>query len=152
LEDWKHTQPFLAQVDAFAERVLSGKTNAVEDHRMFRQFVFLDTFRDQFKQFLSSFELPSAVCEENERWHTFLEHYAGVVEDGSLACRAPTQRLKLVSEVIITKGAPAPPDAHIPFALSWEVILLDGKRMTVEVNAWVHAGGNATIVHGITLR
>jgi len=60
----KTTLPFLEQVDKFAARVLAGKADIVEDHRMFREFVFLETFRRQFGDFLKSYSLPTAVCDE----------------------------------------------------------------------------------------
>jgi hypothetical protein len=82
------TLPFLERVDSFVAGVLANNTNIVEEHRMFREFIFLDTFREQFKHFLASYGLPTAVCDENPQWHAFLKLYAGIVEDGTLSCNA----------------------------------------------------------------
>jgi len=144
--------PFLQWVDDFAAGVLAGETNVVEEHRIFREFVFLDTFRQQFRQFLKAYGLPTAVCDEDPRWHEFLKLYAGIIEDGSLSCQAKTQRLNLVSEVVFTKGRPATSAPIFPFDLSWNIVLLDGRTITVDVNAAALPGGNEMIFHGIHLQ
>ncbi len=82
LENPGTTLPFLKRAEKYAEGVLAGNQDLVEDHRMLREFVFLDTFRQQFKQFLQAYDLPTGICDEDARWHGFLKHYAGVIEDG----------------------------------------------------------------------
>jgi hypothetical protein len=131
------TLPFLERVETFAASVLEGNSDMLREHRMLREFVFLDTFRQQFGQFLQAFNLPTAVCDEDSRWNEFLTHYAGVIEDGSLSCKAKANSLKLVSEVVFTKGRirAASENTYIPFGLAWTIILLDGRKLTVEVNA-----------------
>jgi hypothetical protein len=89
------TLPFLKRVDGFVASVLAGNQDILGEHRMFREFVFLDTFRQQFAQFLKAFDLPTTVCDEDPRWHELLKNYAGVIEDGSLSCKAETNDLKL---------------------------------------------------------
>lgn len=150
LTRWTHTQRLLTQVDAFTERVLSRKTNVVEDHRLFREFALFETFRDQFKLFLRSYDLPTAVCDDGARWHEFLEHYAAIIEDGSLSCSAASGDLKFVKEVVITKGRPAP-DGDIPFFLAWLIRLSNGKELAVEVNPFSTPAGKG-IAFGITIR
>ena len=145
------TLPFLERVDKFAADVLADKPNAAEQHQMLREFVFLDTFRQQLRQFLKSYDLPTAVCDEDPRWHEFLKQYAGIIEDGSLSCQDKTGRLKLVREVIFTKRRPIISNTYIPFDLSWDIALLDGRTMTVEVNAAALPDGNEMIFGGIHL-
>lgn len=145
------TAPFLEQVDKFAADVLADEPNVAEQHQMLREFVFLDTFRQQLRQFLKSYDLPTAVCDEDLRWHEFLKLYAGIIEDGSLSCQVETGRLKLVSKVIFTKGRTITSGSYIPFDLSWKIVLLDGKTMTVEVNAAALPDGNEMIFHAIRL-
>ncbi|MDA2913773.1 hypothetical protein MYX77_07425 [Acidobacteriia bacterium AH_259_A11_L15] len=145
------TLPFLERVDEFAAGILAGKQNEVKENQMLREFVFLDTFKQQFRQFLESYDLPTAICDEDRRWHEFLKLYAGIIEDGSLSCQDKTGSLKLVSEVIFTKGRPITSGTYIPFDLSWNIVLLDGKTMTVDVNAAALPGGNEMIFHGIHL-
>jgi hypothetical protein len=137
LENPGTTLPFLERVDTFAASVLAGNSDIAAEHRMFREFVFLDTFRQQFRQLLQTYNLPTAVCDEDSRWHEFLTHYAGVIEDGSLSCKAKATSLKLVSEVVFTKGrtATSREKFYIPFGLVWTIVLLNGRNLTVEVKA-----------------
>lgn len=147
----KVTLPFLQRVDAYAESVLAGTTDFLGEHRMLREFVFLDTFRQQLKDLLKTYGLPTEVCDKNDYWQEFLKHYAGVIEDGSLSCNANGQPLKLVKEVIFTKGKSVPNQGfYIPFGLAWTIVLLNGKKLTVEVNASA-PNGNEMIGSKITL-
>jgi hypothetical protein len=139
LESPRTTLPFLEQVDGFAASVLAGTKDPLAEHRMLREFVFLNTFRQQFKQFLQIYGLPTEVCDDDSRWHEFLTHYAGVIEDGSLSCKAKVNSLKLVSEVVFTKGRASASweESLLPFYLTWTIVLLDGRKLTVEANASV---------------
>lgn len=128
------TLPFLRRVERYVESVLAGCIDVGEEHRMLREFVFLDTFRETFSHFLEAYGLPTRICEDDERWHEFLKYYAGVIEDGSLSCRASDQSLKCVKEVIFTKGRIVS-GHYLPFGLSWTIVLRDGKKLTVETRA-----------------
>jgi hypothetical protein len=136
LDHRKTTLPFLQRVDAFAASFLESNGNPAEEHQMLLEFIFLHSFRQQFRQFLESLGLPTTICEEDPRWHQFLKHYAGVIEDGSISCKAKPGDLKIVSEVIFRKGRPTESENnHLPFGLSWSIVLLDGRTLTVEVEA-----------------
>src|SRR5229473_3395305 len=78
LDNPKTTLPFLERADKYAAGVLAGNKDIVEEHQMLREFVFLDTFRQQFKKFLQAYNLPTGICDEGSLWHEFLKHYAGV--------------------------------------------------------------------------
>src|ERR1700691_1124091 len=148
LDNPKTTLPFLERVDEFVASVLGGN-DMVKEHQMFREFVFLDTFRGQFKQFLKAYDLPTAVCDEAPRWHQFLRHYAGVIEDGSLSCSADSKRLKLISAVVFTRGRPTA-DTYVPFRFSWHIALHDGKTLTVDAGA-AAPDGKEMIFHSVRL-
>ena len=92
-----------------------------------------ETFRQQFRAFLHSFDLPTAICDDDAQWHEFLKHYSGVIEDGSLECQG--QGLKFVHKIIFRRGRARPSESYIPFDLVWEIALLNGKSLRVEVNA-----------------
>jgi hypothetical protein len=139
------TLPFLKQVDDFAASVL-GKSDFVQESKMFREFVFLETFRDQLKHFFKAYSLPTGMCDEDQRWYDFLKYYAGVIEDGSLSCRAKSESLKLIREVTFTKGRPTA-DTFIPFSFSWIIALRDGRKLTVDVGASA-PNGKEMIFHG----
>jgi hypothetical protein len=111
----------------------------------------LDTFRQQFRDFLRTYGLPSCLCDEDRRWHEFLTHYASVIQDGSLSCQAKTQRLKHVSEVVFSKGRERP-HVFVPFDLVWKILLLDGRSIVVDVYAAPLLNGKPMEVHGIELR
>jgi hypothetical protein len=131
------TLRFLERADKYVDSFLAGNKDMVEEHRMLREFVFLDTFRAQFKTFLQAYALPTRICDEDSRWHEFLKHYAGVIEDGSLSCKANAHSLKLINEVIFTKGrtVAASENFYLPFRLKWTMVLNDGRKLSVEVQA-----------------
>ncbi|HUL15693.1 MAG TPA: hypothetical protein VLV88_06830 [Terriglobales bacterium] len=152
LENPATTTQFLEDVEAFADSILRGSLNIAAENKMFREFVFFDTFRNQFSQFLSSYGLPNDLCDNKARWHEFLTHYAGVIEDGSISCKAKTNRLKLVSEVEFNIGRDTRDleHPHLPFGLMWDITLTDGKKLEVEVKASAPKG-NEMILYGIRL-
>jgi len=143
------TLTFLKRVDEFVASVFAGSTDIVLEHRIFREFVFLDTFRAQFQKFLVAYGLPTTVCDEDGRWHEFITHYAGIIEDGSLSCDGKNLALKWVREVVFMRGR-ARPDAHVPFDLCWQIELLDGGSILVDVYA--PDSPLQMIVHGLTLK
>ena len=128
------TRPFLERVDRYVESILAGSVNVNEEHRMLREFVYWDTFRDQFAQFLTAYDLPREICEQVPRWSKFLKSYAGIIEDGSLCCRAENN-FAFIRDVVFTKGRSRTDDNFIPFDLSWRIGLLDGRTMIVDVSA-----------------
>jgi hypothetical protein len=152
LENPGTTLPFLKRAEKYAKRMLAGNQDLVEDHRMLREFVLLDTFRQQFKQFLQAYGLPTGICDEDPRWHEFLKHYAGVIEDGSLSCKAKAHPLKLIDEVVFTKGRALETSQsfYLPFVLAWTIVLLEGKKLTLEVKASA-PNGKEMISNVITL-
>jgi len=151
------TFTFLEQVDRYAQSVLAGNRDIVAEHQMFREFIWLETFRGQLRDFLRSYTLPTALCDEDGRWHEFLKHYGAVVEDGSLACTAgkKARRLQLVKQVNVTKGGPQPAwrkNTVAPFELDWEIDLQDGRSLAVTVYAAPMPNGDEMLVHGIKIR
>jgi hypothetical protein len=145
------TAPLLERIDDFVDRIVLQTEDVIKDHYLFRELLWLDTFRQQFREFLRVYDLPTGVCDEDGRWHEFLTHYAGVIQDGSLSCQAKTQRLKHVNEVVFSKGRERP-QALVPFDLVWEIVLLDGRSIVVDVYATPLPNGKPMNVHGIELR
>lgn len=131
--------PFLERVDRYAASVLAGNNNVPEETKMLREFVYLESFRNEFKEFLRGFDLPSAICDDDQRWHEFLKNYAGVIEDGTLSCRDEKPSLKTIRSVVFRRGASLSDwDTYrLPFALAWTIYLLNGRRLTIEVNSTV---------------
>jgi hypothetical protein len=133
------------------ESVLAGCVNIVEEERMFHEFAFWGTFRQQFLEFLRSYSLPTGLCEDDERWREFLRLYARVIEDGSLCCQSKAQRLKHVDRVVIRERKRRPVNNTAPFDLAWHILLLDGSAMTVDVDTADLPGGESMLIHGIKL-
>jgi hypothetical protein len=146
-----HTLPFLSRVDSFLEHELNrADMNVAEQHRMFREFVFLDTFRSELREFLVRYNLPTQICDEDPRWHDFLRVYAEIIENGSLYCGA--EGLKLVKGVTFSKGRETPTDNYFPFHLKWTILLQeDGKEVELEVNAASMPHGGDMIIHSMKL-
>jgi hypothetical protein len=137
------TLPFLEKVDTYVDGLLTGHSDMRREQAMLREFVFLESFRQQFKQFLQAFHLPTAICDEDGRWNEFLIHYGGVIEDGSLSCKAKkANSLKRVSEVVFTKGriAVGSENFHQPFHVTWTIILSNGEKLTAELAVSKHDG------------
>ena len=143
------TLPFLRQVDSFVASALADN-NFGEQHRMFHEFGFLDSFRQLLKRFLESCGLPTHVCDDDPSWGAFLALYASVIEDGSLSCNAQPGDLRVISGVTFTRGRPAP-GCRVPFDMVWDIHLLDGRRLTVNVRALDRPAGDEMLFHGLRL-
>lgn len=146
------TLPLLQRIDSFVERITTGPERFRDDLTMFREFLFLETFRQQLKEVLKSYRLPTALCDVDARWHEFLEHYAGVIEDGSLSCRAKPQQLKHVKQVVFSKGRKRPDNPHVPFDMQWEIFLNDDRELVVDVYATLLPNGEPFYGSNLTLR
>jgi hypothetical protein len=118
---------------------------------MVREFVFLDTFREQLRWFLDSYGLPTRICDEESRWSEFVKQYAGIIEDGSLSCQSKKQRLSLIKKVVFTKGRSSATFGFLPFYITWRIHLLDGRTITVDVNAASMPDGDPLIANRIHL-
>src|ERR1700737_857462 len=67
LDNPKTTLLFLERLDKYTAGVLAGNKDMIEEYQMMREFVFLDTFRQEFRQFLRAYNLPTGICDENSR-------------------------------------------------------------------------------------
>ena len=133
------TRPFLERVDNYVESIFAGSRDILEEHNMLREFVLFDTFRKQLAEFLTAYDLPQEIREQEPRWHEFLKNYSGIIEDGSLSCRAGNN-FKFITDVVFTKGQSREVDSTVfPFDMSWRIGLLDGRTMTVDVSASQHS-------------
>lgn len=78
----KTTLSFLQRVDKFVTHTVagfkgSGPWSVMDEHRLFREFVYLDTFRSQLKEVLVSYELPTDLCDQDTFWFRFLVSLCG---------------------------------------------------------------------------
>lgn len=146
------TFSFLKRVDDCVASVLEGGKNINLELVMLEEFVLMRTFKEQLKTFLRAYNLPTAICDDNNHWNRFLQSYAGIIEDGSLSCVNKGNGLKHVKEVTFSKGRPANKDSYLPFYLAWSIALSNGKTMNIEVQAGRWDDGSEGISNSIYLR
>jgi hypothetical protein len=89
----KTTLEFLQRVDNFVLNTVAGFTgdgpwSCVDEGHLLRDFAYLDTFRNQLREVLGSYDLCTDLCDNDESWYAFLSAYAGVIEDGTLSSNA----------------------------------------------------------------
>jgi len=143
------TMPFLERMDAWVFNSLhpEGHGTPADENELLRELVYLDAFRNQFRVFLLSYDLPTGVCDDDKRWFSFLAAYAGVIEDGSLTCAA--NGLRMINKVVFSKGRPLNSDGRLPFEINWTIFLKSGGMLKVELHPnWKLVG---SIIHERTL-
>jgi hypothetical protein len=89
-----------------------------------------DRLRSQLQNFLRDRGIRTDVTDNEDRWHEFVTHYAGVIEDGVLAIRAQDHGLKHVRQVTFVKGRDSLGEFNVlPFEMVWRIELLEGQRL-----------------------
>ena len=154
--DLTHTRttlPFLKQVDsALASLIGPGKSDLSAEEKVFDEFVSLKALRGHLRAFLQRHRLPARLCDDDGWWHQFLTHHAGVIDDGSLSCSADTNgELAYLKKVTFTKGDTLHAGAHVPFAMTWRVDLLDGRSVTMSGTLVKPTGGRWLRTFGVSL-
>jgi len=101
------TLHFLERIDSFVFNRVSGfpgdgNCSFLDEHHLLREFLYLDTFRDQLRAFLHSYDLPTPLCDDDKAWFSFVSAYAGVIEDGALSS-GKADNLKAIEEVTFMK-------------------------------------------------
>jgi len=141
LDGPKTTLEFLKQVDLWVTNTVHGLLprgpwKPLQEHYLFRDFVYLDAFRRELRRFLVSYMLPTNLCDEDPRWFAFLSAYAGVIEDGSLAISADKNNdIGAVKQITFTKGRTLSAEHHVGFVIQWNIELKDGRTLKTEVDA-----------------
>ena len=103
---------------------------------MVRDFVVLDTFRAQLRDFLQAVGIRTDLVDDDAPWNEFVVQYAGVIEDGCLAIRSENHGPEHVKQVTFIKGREALGEfSQLPFYMMWTIALLDGRSLEVEINA-----------------
>ena len=123
----------------------SGPWQLLDEHRLFKEFIYLTTFRSQLRNVLGGYGLPVDICDSDEQWHDFLEAYSGVIEDGSLSAKTDKYNvLGAVKQVTYTKGEPLTAARHVPFVIQWEIELKDGRTVRASLETVPDVSGNTT--------
>ena len=137
----------LQEVDGFVAEYLELGCIPFPEPTIFKELLFIGSFRQELRAFLASLELPTDLCDEDAWWFTFVEAYAGVIEDGSLVCQG--EGFRYITKLVFTKGRTLS-DADLPFTIDWEVALVDSRTLYAELHTNT-TSGNA-LAWGLTLR
>jgi hypothetical protein len=168
------TGEFLRRVDQFVQKTIhpyaehsDAAFSSLDEHRLFREFVYLDNFRSELRELLHRYNLPDTLCEANAEWFKFITAYAGVIEDGELSVESRGHQIEqgwkrqnigprsdqhsvTVKKVVFRKGdAPTFPGSHVPFSVRWDIHLRDGGICEAQLSANEDATG---IAHRLSIR
>jgi hypothetical protein len=141
LSNTNTTKHFLEQIDTYishtvADLTPTGSLTIQDEDRLFREFVYLDGFRDQLREFLTSYDLPTAVCTGDKQWFAFIAAYAKIIEDGELSCNAKKGNgVTVIEKVTFKVGNPLGAENHLPFKIIWDIQLKDRRMLRVELDA-----------------
>jgi hypothetical protein len=150
------TMDFLGRVDRWITNTVaylepSGPWEFIEEHYLFKDFIFLDTFRRQLGEFLAAHDLPTSLSEDESQWNAFIAAYGCVIEDGTLSTTArKNDELKAVKQVVFRKGKDLSADHHVPFVIEWHIHLKDGRTLRTEVKTVPNTIGKMT-AHSLTV-
>jgi hypothetical protein len=156
LESPKTTMDFLKRVDRWVTNTIayltpSGPWTFLEEYNLFRDFIFLSTFRRQLGDLLKSYGLQTDVCDVDKKWYAFIEAYGGIIEDGTLSTKADKQNeLGAVKQVTFAKGETLTSAHHVSFVIQWNIELKDGRTLKANVETVPAGAGNMTL-HGLEI-
>jgi hypothetical protein len=149
LESPKTTEVLLEKVDRWITNTVAyltprGSWSFKEEYNLFKDFVYLSTFRHQLGKFLAAHKLPTDLCNVDEQWHRFIREYAGVIEDGTLSFVSKNKSLCAVDVITFTKGNQLTSEHHVPFVILWKIQLKDGRTLKTSVETTPSGFGNMT--------
>lgn len=133
-------QNFLKRLDKYVEEYLVNPE--IFDEQIFSELMFIGSFRKELRDFLISNKLCSKICDDDTEWDTFIHSYAGVIEDGALEYKAVG--LNQIFAIVFNKGDLMAP-ADLPFALEWEILLKDSRKIILSTQRDSRNGINMQI-------
>lgn len=116
-----------------------GSWTPAEEHRLFRDLLFLESFRHELRSCLRGFGLATELCDDDARWMSFIRVYALVIEDGSLTLVSKT-KTNAISSVMFSKGRQLA-GMPLPFVVRWDIALSDGRWGTLDLGSLPTRGG-----------
>jgi hypothetical protein len=130
------TEPFVKRIDDVISKFMAGPLTVEQvtlQHALVAELGFFERFRLDLRDCFRQHNLPTDLCDDDNRWFAFLEAYMGVIEDGSLLCN-----LNNIQGVSFTKATATMTPNDLPFALKWVVWLQQPSKegkYTVEIRA-----------------
>lgn len=91
--------PFLKPLDEYLISNHYRKHHFIPgpEFEQLEQLLLLQSFRSQLKKTLKGYGLPHTICTNPKLWHSFMQAYANVVNDGNLIYSG--QELQLVERI-----------------------------------------------------
>jgi hypothetical protein len=161
LDSLETVMEFLKRLDTWVTNKVAGllpteKYTFLQEHYLFKDLISLDVFKTQLATFFTAYSLPTEICDNNDKWFSFILAYCAVIEDGSLILKPRSnnkreqeaaKELRAVKQVTIMKGEPLFPTEAADFRIQWMIELKDGRSLRFRLS--VAASGMGS--HDITL-
>ncbi len=150
------TLDFLKRVDRWVSHTVAYCTptstwTVLEEFKLFEEFIYLATFRQQLAAFFKTKSLPTDLCDVDERWYEFLGAYSGVIQDGSITVKTnKLSELTTIKQVTFTKGPNLPAAHHVDFVIRWKIELQDGRTLKTDVET-VPGGSGKMTAHNLEI-
>jgi hypothetical protein len=71
---------------------------------LYKEITLFDQFRNDLRKCFETWQIPTGLCDDDDRWFDFVAAYTHVIEDGSLVAK----NKQLVDTVRFTKGQATP--------------------------------------------
>lgn len=151
LDSPKTTGDFLERVNRWITNRVAylnpvGSWTIVDEGNLFRDFIFLETFRNQLSKFLAEKKLSTTLCSDEAKWNRFVQEYSGVIEDGSLTFGEKSTS-KAVHKVTFKKGPDLTLEHHVPFTITWIIKLKDAREIKTSMQTLPGAAGMVYFHH-----
>ncbi len=144
LSNTNTTQHFLEQIDTYVSHTVAnltpkGSLTLSDEDRLLEDFVYLSTFRDQLRDCLNFYDLPTELCDDDENWYAFMAAYAMVIEDGELSSETKkNDGLETIDRVTFNVGNSLGDENHVPFTIVWQIFLRDRRILKIALEATPH--------------
>lgn len=99
---------------------------------LYKEVTYFDQFRNELRDFLGGWGIPTTFCDDDEKWFDFVAAYTRVIEDGSLVGK----NKKMVETVTFLKDDKNAPPGGL--AYKWDIMFNDkingaeGIELTVQ--------------------
>lgn len=123
------------KVDELYPKMVRGTRLSDHEHDELFGIFALDSFREDFKNFLLDKSLPNSICKSDKRWAIFLSHYLRVIQDCPLVCQSSKRNLKELYKIVLTEHPQAPTASTGLFPLiRWEFYFDNQDKGSFELN------------------
>lgn len=130
-------QQIVADVDGYLQKSI-GKMMPESDIQAFERILNLGDFRSELRAFLQSENLPTNVCDDDQRWRSLLSVYARIIEDCPLTVTGAANATVLIDQMVVSfmdTGAASglTPQTVDFFPMDWDFFKARTKRGTLRL-------------------